>query len=102
MGWGGRGRRKKKTASSPAPQSLPVIQPIQPIEPIAPVIQQITAPASNPQLEVKLQEKDLHIKELQEALALARQQLEDHWKSSVKVLLNVLQKKKNNFFFYYL
>eukprot|EP01064_Diplonema_japonicum_P036703 TRINITY_DN8341_c0_g1_i2.p1 TRINITY_DN8341_c0_g1~~TRINITY_DN8341_c0_g1_i2.p1 ORF type:complete len:530 (+),score=188.57 TRINITY_DN8341_c0_g1_i2:21-1610(+) len=84
MGWGGRGRRKKKTASSPAPQSLPVIQPIQPIEPIAPVIQQITAPASNPQLEVKLQEKDLHIKELQEALALARQQLEDHWKSSVK------------------
>ena len=36
-------------------------------------------------LESKLLEKDGHIKELQDSLAQARQQLEDHWKSSIKV-----------------
>eukprot|EP01063_Lacrimia_lanifica_P005854 TRINITY_DN13529_c0_g1_i1.p1 TRINITY_DN13529_c0_g1~~TRINITY_DN13529_c0_g1_i1.p1 ORF type:complete len:752 (+),score=425.30 TRINITY_DN13529_c0_g1_i1:55-2310(+) len=35
-------------------------------------------------LEAKLQEKDHHIRELQEALAQSRQHLEDHWKTSLK------------------
>eukprot|EP00755_Sulcionema_specki_P006062 Sspe_Gene.34448::Locus_16747_Transcript_1_1_Confidence_1.000_Length_2506::g.34448::m.34448 len=40
--------------------------------------------AGNAALEAKLAERDAHIKELQDALAQARAQLEEHWKNSVK------------------
>ena len=45
----------------------------------------IVVPQNTAQLEAKLQEKDTHIKELQDALSQARKQLQDHWKESVKV-----------------
>eukprot|EP00659_Diplonema_papillatum_P021097 gene21097-32504_t len=44
----------------------------------------IHSPQPNIHFDAKLQEKDMHIKELQDALSLARQQLEDHWKASVR------------------
>ena len=73
----------EKLGQSPSVAS-PVMLPTIPA-PDAPGTFALAAQQSTAHLEGKLLEKDGHIKELQEALQLARGQLEDHWKSSIKV-----------------